>query len=69
MSLQNISRRIVGSVLIYVPPSNIFPTILQRCFKDFTKIVRLVFAALIRNWLTNMAYIHGQTALRTAQDL
>ena len=48
MDLQNICRRVDASVLFNIPPSNIFPNLLNY----FIQIVRLVLAALSTNGLT-----------------
>ena len=42
--LQNILSRVVSCFLINIHPSNVLPTMLSPSFKDFTNIVRLLFA-------------------------
>ena len=43
MTLQNISRRVVESVLVNISPSNIFPILPSQ---DFAKIIWLLLAAV-----------------------
>ena len=57
MILQNISKRVVGNVLINISPSNILPIMLKP--KLFIKIVRLVLAAVSTNGL-NISLIETQ---------